>query len=153
MVAISGADSDNACDLLSENDGRSTSLDESPPSRPQVALVSKPFALACRAEGLAGAAPSPHGPVIRPAGGSEGAGPHADAGKEVALNKSREVFRPDVLDRAPVHHAGSDEAGGDEVSEPLGGVGVGLIVPRRHDSSRARSVDRARANSGSTPAR
>jgi hypothetical protein len=76
-----------ACNLLTNDDWRATLFDEPIPARPEVPLISKPAAFACRAERLARAGTGPDGPVVGPPGAPEGVGPDADTGEEVALGE------------------------------------------------------------------
>jgi hypothetical protein len=46
----------------------------------------------------------------------------------MTLGVGSELIRGDVLDAAFVDDAGGDMAGGDQVAEPLRGVGVDLVV-------------------------
>jgi hypothetical protein len=65
---------------------------------PQVPLVIKPSAFACRAERLTRAATCPHSSLVRPASQSKSPGPHADAGEEVTLGEFMEFDGMDVFD-------------------------------------------------------
>jgi hypothetical protein len=87
-----------ACNLLAKDDCRATLLDEPVPVRPEVPLVVKPIALACRAERLAGARSGPDGAIVSPSGRAEGEGPHSDSGEEMALSKSSKLVWGDVTD-------------------------------------------------------
>jgi hypothetical protein len=66
--------------------------------RPQVPLVSKPAAAACRAERLAGTRAGPHRFIVRPAGETERETPSANAGEEVALSESNKLNCCNVAD-------------------------------------------------------
>jgi hypothetical protein len=85
-----------ARNLLTKKHSRATLLGEPTAGGPEMALVSKPFSLACRAERLAGERAGPDGPIIRPSGSSEGIGPDADAGAEMNLGESSKLARGDV---------------------------------------------------------
>ncbi len=68
--------------------------------------------------------------AIGPANEAQRAGPTAKSGKEMALDVAGKVGRPNISDRSFVNVAGRDVAGFDEVAEPLGGIGVNLVVIR-----------------------
>jgi hypothetical protein len=63
---------------------------------PEVTLVSKSGTFAGGAEGLAGARAGPDGAVVGPSCETEGVGPNADTGEEVALGVALEVARSHV---------------------------------------------------------
>jgi hypothetical protein len=90
-----------------------------------------PFPLARGAEGLAGARACPNRSVIGPAGESQGVGPSADAGEEVALSVSIEILGRQVAHVARIDAAGRDVFGRDEVAQPLGAIAVVVAVERR----------------------
>jgi len=129
-----------ACNLLSKDDCRLALADEPMEVRPQVPLVIKPSARACRAERLARTGTSPNRSIIWPAGAPKGVGPNADTGKEMALGIRLEVIGVYVLDRAFVNVAWRDVARGYEVAEPLRGVWVDFVVVRRHTAPRRGGV-------------
>lgn len=91
-------------------------------------LVSKPSAFTCRAERLARAAGGPDGAAVGPASASQGEGPDTDSGEEMALGESAQIVRGDIFNASFVHDARRDVAGVDEVAQPLGGVGIELVV-------------------------
>jgi hypothetical protein len=68
------------------------------PGWPQVPLVSKPSAFACRAERLAWARAGPNRSVIWPSGLSQGIGPDANSGEKVALSKSIKLVWRHIAD-------------------------------------------------------
>jgi hypothetical protein len=119
--------------LLSKNDCRAALGDERKPRRPQVASVIGRLSRAGCGEGLAGARACPNRSVIGPAGESEGNGPSADAGEEMALSVSGKIVRPHVNDASLVNVTWRDVASGNEVAEPCGGIGVNLVVVRCHN--------------------
>jgi len=63
---------------------------------------------------------------------TKGVGPHADAGEEVALGVSSKVVRSDIGDASLVNVAGGDVPRGNQVAQPLGCVGVDLVVIGGH---------------------
>jgi hypothetical protein len=77
-----------SCNLLPKDADRSALLNEPVEGRPQVPLISKPDAFACRAERLAWAGSGPDGTVVGPSCLAQGVGPHANSGEEVALSVS-----------------------------------------------------------------
>jgi hypothetical protein len=70
--------------------------DEAIELRPEVTLVGKSGSLSGGAEGLAGAGAGPDGSVVGPSCKTEGVGPDADTGEEVALGVTLEVARSHV---------------------------------------------------------
>jgi hypothetical protein len=85
-----------ARNLLSKDDCRAALADEVEEGRPKVPLVIKPASFACRAERLAGTGAGPDWSMIGPAGSTEGMGPDADAGEEMALDESSEFRRSNI---------------------------------------------------------
>ena len=124
-----------ARNLLSKDDCRAALADEVEPARPEVPLVSKSSAFACRAERLARTGTGPNRSIIWPAGGTKRVAPDADAGEEVALREAVEITRVDVFDASLVDDSISDVTGCNEVSEPLSCIGFDLVVERRHGAS------------------
>lgn len=74
----------------------------------------------------------PNRSIIWPVGAAKGEGPNADTGEEVALGVGLEIIGVYVLDRAFIDIARRDVPGGDEVAQPLGGVGVVFVVVGGH---------------------
>lgn len=99
--------------LLAKDNARAALADEMEPVRPEVPLVSKPLASACRAERLARTTPCPDGYVVGPSGLSEGVGPDSDAGEEVALSKSMKFVWNDIPYISFINFAVRDMAFGD----------------------------------------
>jgi hypothetical protein len=79
------------CNLLAKDEFRAALFDKPVEGRPEVPLVIKPAAFACRAERLAGTGASPDRSVVGPPRLSQGEAPDADSGEEMALNKSGKV--------------------------------------------------------------
>jgi hypothetical protein len=119
-----------ARNLLSKADCRRSLGDKSLPFRPQVPLVCEAFALPCRRERLAGTTSCPNRSVVGPACETERETPPADAGEEVALDESGEVFAAHVLDASLVDFAIGNQTFLDELAQPRGGVRVVLVVVR-----------------------
>jgi hypothetical protein len=105
--------SGRARNLLAKDDDRAALLDDVEPCGPKVPLVSKPRSFACRAERLARARAGPYWSVVRPTGSSQGEGPDANTGEEMALGESCKVVRPDIFDTPFVYFARRDMPGGD----------------------------------------
>ncbi len=82
--------------LLSKDDWRTALADEPVELGPEVALIGKSGSFSGGAEGLAGAGAGPDGPVVGPSCETEGVGPDADTGEEVALRVTLEVARSHV---------------------------------------------------------
>jgi hypothetical protein len=97
-----------------------------------VALIVAATLLARGAEWLAGARACPNRSVIGDAGESQGIAPSADAGEEVALGESAQIVRLDLDNGSLVNVTGRDLSGSDKFSQPLGGIGVDLVVVRTH---------------------
>ena len=97
-------------------------------SGPEVSFVGMAFALSSARKRLTRAGAGPDSAVIGPSGKPERVGPSADAGKEMALVVSGEVARAHVNDASLVNVSARDEVRGDEVSEPLSGIGVNLVI-------------------------
>jgi hypothetical protein len=91
-------------------------------------LVSKPISFTCRAERSAGARASPNRAAIGPSGTSQCKGPDTDSGEEMALRESGKVAWSDIFDTPLVYFARRNVAGGNQISKPLCGVGVELVV-------------------------
>ena len=121
-----------ARNLLSKDDWRAALCDEAVELRPEVPVVVETFALSGGAEGLAGAGAGPDGPVVGPSGETEGVGPDADTGEEVALGVAVEVRSSHVPNGSFIDISVSDQFIGDQVAQPLRGVGVYLVIVRAH---------------------
>jgi hypothetical protein len=85
-----------ARNLFSKDDCRAALADEVEEGGPKVPLIIKPASFACRAERLAGTGTGPDRSMIRPSGSTEGIGPDADAGEEMALDESSEFRRSNI---------------------------------------------------------
>lgn len=120
--------SSRARNLLSKDDWRAALLDEAEPGGPEVAGVVEGPARAGLGERLTGAAPRPDRSVVGPAGEAEGVGPDADAGEGVELNDILQVLRSNVCDAARVDEPPRDVSAHHEVSHPLRGEGLNLVV-------------------------
>lgn len=124
-----------ARNLLSKDDWRAALLDEPGKAGPKVSWVRKPSSSACRAERLAGCGTGPNRHVIGPSGFSESKGPGPDSCEEVALCESGEVGGPDIFDRSFINYTRGNVARFDKVAQPLGRVGVNLVVIGGHIST------------------
>jgi hypothetical protein len=85
------------------------------------------------AEGLAGAGACPNRSRIGPSGDAQGEAKPSDAGEEVALGIAPQIFGPNIDDASLVDVADGNVSSGDEVAEPLCGIGVNLVVISGHD--------------------
>jgi len=121
-------------DLFSKEFCRTALADEMVPVGPEVPLIIKPAALACRAERLARATARPHRPCIKPSGPAQGKGPDADSREEMALGVSSQVTGANVADISFIDIPRCDLIACDEVAQPLGRVGVDLVVVGAHAS-------------------
>jgi hypothetical protein len=63
---------------------------------PEVTLVGKSCSLSGGAEWLAGAGAGPDGPVVGPSCETEGVGPDADTGEEVALRELAKIVGSNI---------------------------------------------------------
>jgi hypothetical protein len=100
-----------------------------------VALVIGCLAFAGGTEWLAGTGASPNRSAIGPSGESESDGPSADASEKVALGITSQIVWPHVGDASLVDFAWGDEPCADEIAEPLGGIGIDLVVIGGHAGS------------------
>ena len=81
---------------------------------------------------LTGARAGPNRSRVIPSGESERVTPHSDAGKEVDLSIGLEVVVADI-DYAPlIDIARRDMACTDEISQPLRGIRIDLVVVSGH---------------------
>ncbi len=102
--------------------------------RPEMPFILVAFPFACDAEGLARAGAGPDFDVARELRELKGQFPAGDAGEEVGAAVGAQEGVPDVdgLDVTGVDNAVGDEALVAQVAEPLGGVGVELVVVGQH---------------------
>jgi len=121
-----------ACNLLTNDCCRLALFDEVVEGWPQVPLVNKPSAFACRAERLARTGTGPNRSVVAPSGLSEGVAPHANACEKVALGETSKVAGVNIFYSPFIHNAGRDVPGVNQVAQPLGGRRVNLVVIGRH---------------------
>lgn len=119
---------ERARNLLSKDDWRAALVNEAIPYGPEMTLVVEAALLSRGAEGLAGAASRPDRPVVGPACAAQGVAPDTDAREEVALVETRKVFMLNFRNAPLIDFTFSDMACGHEVAQPLGCVGVYLIV-------------------------
>lgn len=124
-----------ARNLLSKDDCRLALRDEVPKSWPEVPLVSKPSSLACRAERLARTGTGPNRSIVAPTGTPERKGPHADAGKKMALGEVLQVGWVYIFNTPGVNHAVGNVPGCDQVAQPLGCIRVDFVVIGAHAAS------------------
>ena len=117
-----------ARNLFSKDDWRAALLNETEPGRPEVALVIEPCTLPGGAEGLAGAASGPHGPVVGPADETEGVGPDSDSGESMELRRGGDLFWLEVCDGTGIDSPRGDVSSSSEVLQPRGGERVDLVV-------------------------
>lgn len=117
-----------ARNLLSKHCCRAALADEVVEGWPQVPLVIKPSALACRAERLARTGTGPNRSVVGPAGAAQGQAPDTNAGEKVALGELAQVVGVNIFNAPFVNNAGRYVAGFNQVAQPLGGVGVDFVV-------------------------
>jgi len=94
-----------------------------------------PMSNACDTEWLTGARACPNRSVVGPPGETEGEAPAPDAREEMALGVAAEIVGSHVNNASLVNVAWRDVSGVDEVAEPLGGIGVNLVVVCGHAGS------------------
>lgn len=111
---------------------RASLADKVVPGWPKVPWIRKPFSFACLGVRLTRARPGPSRKLIWPSGSTHSERPYSDSGEEVALVIGLEIIGVYVLDRAFIDIARRDVPGGDEVAQPLGGVGVVFVVVGGH---------------------
>lgn len=114
--------------LFAKDDERAALDDEPEPGGPEMPLVSKPSAFACRAERLARTGSSPDGAIVGPSGEAKGVGPAADPGEEVTGSEAGEVCGSDIPDIPCVYLTLRQMSGGNEVPQPVGGIRIDLVV-------------------------
>jgi hypothetical protein len=117
-----------ACNLFAKDDRRAALRDEPVEGWPQVPLVSKPFSFARRAERLARAGACPYLPVIGPACAAERVTPYADPGEKVALSKTSQIRRDNILYTPRVDDARRNMPGVHQFLQPLRRERVYLVV-------------------------
>jgi hypothetical protein len=93
------------------------------------------FAFSSVGEGLTGARARPNRSVGGPVGKLECQVPSGDPGEEVTAGEAVEVDGLHVSDVPLIHESRYDEPGRNEVSEPLSGEGIILVVVRIHSES------------------
>jgi hypothetical protein len=85
-----------ARNLLSKDDWRTALADEPVELGPEVALVGKSCSFSGGAEGLTRARAGPDGSVVGPSCETEGIGPDADPGEEVALREFAKIVGSNI---------------------------------------------------------
>jgi hypothetical protein len=96
LYSVEPAEAVLARNLLSKDNWRAALGDEAIELGPEVTVVGKSGSLSGGAEGLAGARAGPDGSVVGPSCETEGVGPDANPGEEVALGVALEVARSHV---------------------------------------------------------
>jgi hypothetical protein len=117
-----------ACNLLPKDNARAALTDEPVERGPQVPLVSKPAAFACRAERLAGAGPCPDGALFWPTGKAQREGPASNSGEEMALVKPDKVAWQNIFDAPIVNFAVWQLASFHQFSQMSAAISVYFIV-------------------------
>lgn len=126
--------SDNclAGNLLADDDGESAGSDEVEGNGPEMTLVGFSEAKSGTAEGLAWTGAGANRSSCWPAGELQRERPSTNAGKEMHLSESIEVFRFEIDDAAGVNDARRDQSIGDQFAQPCRGARVVLIVKMGH---------------------
>lgn len=124
-----------ARNLFSKDDWRLALFNEPKERRPQVPWILKPRSSACRAERLARTGTSPNRSIVWPSGTPKGERPDADTCEEMALRKASQFAGVDILDTPFIHDARRNQAGLDQVAQPLRGIRVDFVVIRGHPAN------------------
>jgi hypothetical protein len=130
--------------LFTKHDVRLALADEAKPRRPKVARIIGASAFPRRTEGLTGTTARPNRSVIGPAGESEGDGPSADSGEEVALRVGSDIGRFNFQDGPLIDVAIGDVAALDELTKPRDVEGIVFVVVSGQRSDTLCYVGRAR---------
>jgi hypothetical protein len=117
-----------ACNLLTKHDVRSALADEVVESWPEMPLVIKPSAFACRAERLAGAGSCPDGAIICPACAAQGVRPDANSCEEMALGEIGKFVWGDIVYAPFIYDTISDVPLLDQFAQPCCGFGLVFVV-------------------------
>jgi len=118
--------------LFTKYDSRSALADKIEEDGPKVPLVVNPLSLSSSAEWLAGAASCPHWAAVVPPSQSSCVGPSSDSCEEVALGESFEFIGLNLLNASLVNFAIGDQSRFNQVTQPLGSVGVNLVIVGGH---------------------
>jgi len=103
-------------------------VDDSEELRPEMSLVGVAFAFSCGAERLARTRSCNARLVVGPSGKTQGKGPACDSCEEVQLGKSHKLRWLYFGDAALIHDSIRYFAGCNQITNPLRGVFVDLIV-------------------------
>jgi hypothetical protein len=117
-----------ARNLLSKDRCRAALGDEAVKSGPEVSLVGMAFALSRARKRLTGATGGPDFSVIGPIGKTEGVGPSANAGEEMALPKRSKLVGVDFDDAAGINGALRQMPSRNEIAQPLRHIGIAVVV-------------------------
>lgn len=117
-----------ARNLLSKDACRATLCDEVVEGRPQVPLVSKPIAFACRAERLARTGAGPDWGVVADTGFTQGKAPDTKTGEKVALGISSKLIWSYIFDAPFVNNAGGNQALLNQNAKDGRGIRVVFVV-------------------------
>ena len=105
--------------------------------RPEVPLISKPIASACRAEWLTRTRSGPYGSVTGPPSKIESKRPAANSREEMALVVASEIGGPDISDIPLVNVARGQTPGSDQIAQPLSRERVDLVIVDGHGGGQA----------------
>jgi hypothetical protein len=117
-----------ARNLFAKDNWRSALADETVEIRPKVPLVGESSTFSGGAEGLTRAGAGPDGTVIGPSGKTQGVGPDADAGEEMALRETCEVRRIHELNRPFINFSVCDMTRRNQIAQPLGRIRINFVV-------------------------
>ena len=117
-----------ARNLLPSHDNGPTGSNETSHFWPEVPFVRRAFALAGGAEWLTWTASGPKGFIVWPSCESGCVSPPPQPGEEMALGVSDEIDGMDIGNTPFVDIAGGNVTRSDKISQPLGCVGINLVV-------------------------
>jgi hypothetical protein len=117
-----------SANLLSHNNGCSNTLDEPIEVWPKMPFIIGASTLPRDRKGLTWATSCNENKLIWPSSKTGGMRPSSNPGEEVVLGEASEGVGVDVFDRYLVNISITNQSFLDEVPEPLGGVGIVLVI-------------------------
>jgi hypothetical protein len=129
---VEPAVSNRSLNLLAKDNWREALPDKPVPDGPEVPGVIRPPAFSGLAERLAGAGTRPDGPRSGPPCKPQRVGPAADPGEEMEMLESGKLFWFDILDPPRIDPSWRQPSRRAEVSQPLSGKRVVLVVIGAH---------------------
>ncbi len=117
-----------ACNLFAKDCVRAALRDEVEEGRPEMPLVVKPSAFACRAERLAGARCCPNWAIVRPPSTSQGVGPDADPPKQMHLDEIPHIVGVHIFDASVIYYPRRDLARLNEFAQPIRRKRINFVI-------------------------